>query len=896
MICCKREVYMEGRNQKKNNSHPILLYDKEGFLGRFILDDLFSGQTVVYLTRGTSLSDRKNIYPVFITKKLPRIPKARYSKQILIYKKEDKMLLSLLPAFAKKALEDKAPIYFLIYLRDASEKLLEYVSGAYANIKIVLVGDLMAMGDLDNPVSEMLKDASGGRIIVSDPLSLLYPLSPKDLTNALRLLLVSSEEAVGSFMFYALPPHPITKLSFARMLHKKEPLMSVDLRKETPLTQISLKLSQYVSLLGADYDIEKSIPVMKTQIGSRSSVKKIKLRPRTAFLPKRILHAGIMVGLVFILGFPICMGLIGSSFLVRTKEHMLEGELLKARSAAVSANAFFAVSDKSLFGIEIFRFLGAGKQVSSIKNGIRSGEKASGIIVEGIEGALVFKRIFEEESESPKKDLIISMQHIRQAVLGVSALKAEGNIPSGYGAYIKESEQLSGIFDGLYDVLPGILGMEGERKYLVLFQNNMELRPGGGFIGSFGVLRVNNGRIVDFPIHDVYDADGQLDKHIEPPFQLRRYLGASHWYLRDSNFELDFAKNGAHAAFFYNAEMKDEVDGVIAIDVHVLKKLLAATGPLKVVGYNETVTAENFFLLTESYAQDNFFPGSNQKQNFLKAVSISLFNHLFEGKNVPYGTIIRVVAESIKEKHMLFAYPESSVQRVFDVRGGGSSTLDLREEGEGILNDFLGINEANLGMNKANYYLDRSISHEVKVDEAGAAVETVKIHYLNKSKAGDKYGGDYKAYLRLILPKDTILSSVQFDGQPQDVVPAVTDPVVFTATGYTPQSGLEVENTEIDGKEVYGFLITVPSGKKKVVSASYALSFKPLKTGLLNYSLKILKQPGTGPDSYALSLNHPATYKTLSSTEGIRFTGTKASLLINLVEDREIRVSLGKKK
>lgn len=877
---------------KNTNSNPILLYDKEGLVGCHMASKLSLEKVVVYLTQGASLSGEKNIYPVRLTKKLPIIPKTKYDKQILLYKK-DEMLLKLLPAFAKKALEDNSSVFLLIFLRDASDRLLEYISGVSERIKVIIVGDLMTGENVDSPAYEMLQEATRGRISISDPLSMIYPIGINDLLSALKFM--ESDATSADKVYYALPPHPVTKLTFTRILLKKNPLIQVNMHKNIPSIEPEFKLSSYASLLGADYDIEKSIPSTVLQIDKKSYSKKRKSNAKSTFLSKRTAQLGIMASLVLAVGFPILMGLIGSSFLMRTRSQVYDGELLKARSSAVAANTFFAISNKSMLGVEIFKYLGAGRQVNAIRNGIRGGERASGVVIDGIDGALALKRVYANESENPEKDFLLSMQYMRQVVLGVSALKAEGGIPKDYERYIKESEQVSGLFDGLYDVLPEILGMEGERRYLVLFQNNMELRPGGGFIGSFGVLKIKDGKILEFPIHDVYDADGQLDRHIEPPFQLRRYLGASHWFLRDSNFELDFTRNGAHAAFFFNAEMKDEADGVIAIDTNVLQLLLEATGPIKVAGYNETITSENFFHLTESYAQDNFFPGSNQKQNFLKAVSVSLFNRLFESKDVPYQKIIKVISESIKEKHMLFAHPQQSIQKVFDMRGGGSSLIDNRESKEGVLNDFLGINEANLGMNKVNYYIDRSISHEVNIKETGGVGEKVSIHYINKSKDRDKYGGDYKAYLRLILPKDAVLKTLQFDGVSQDMVPAVTDPSVFTALGYTPQSGLEVENTEVDGKEVYGFLINVPSGKKKIITINYEINFKFSKTGTLDYSLKLFKQPGTDSDSFAFSLKHPSSYKALGSTGDIRYTGTTASLLSNLTEDRVIQVRLGKR-
>jgi hypothetical protein len=86
------------------------------------------------------------------------------------------------------------------------------------------------------------------------------------------------------------------------------------------------------------------------------------------------------------------------------------------------------------------------------------------------------------------------------------------------------------------DILPEFLGADGKRKeYLVLLQNEMELRAGGGFIGSFGVLSFNDGKLIGFDIQDVYEVDGQLKGHVEPPEEIKTYLGEAGWFMRDAN-------------------------------------------------------------------------------------------------------------------------------------------------------------------------------------------------------------------------------------------------------------------------------------------------------------------------------------------------------------------------
>ena len=84
-------------------------------------------------------------------------------------------------------------------------------------------------------------------------------------------------------------------------------------------------------------------------------------------------------------------------------------------------------------------------------------------------------------------------------------------------------------------ILPEAIGLNGKRKYLLLFQNNMELRATGGFIGSYGIASFSDGKMQDLKISDVYTADGQLKGKIFPPGPITKYMGQPNWYLRDSN-------------------------------------------------------------------------------------------------------------------------------------------------------------------------------------------------------------------------------------------------------------------------------------------------------------------------------------------------------------------------
>lgn len=174
--------------------------------------------------------------------------------------------------------------------------------------------------------------------------------------------------------------------------------------------------------------------------------------------------------------------------------------------------------------------------------------------------------------------------------------------------------------------LASILGSGEDKNYLILFQNNMELRPTGGFIGSYGVANFGGGKMNGLNINDIYSADGQLKGHIEPPLPIKNYLDEANWWFRDSNWNPDFPTSAERAEWFLNKEMDQQVDGVVAIDLQPIKDVLAYTGPIFLPDYNATITSDNLYEKTQEEAQANSFPGSRQKASFLTALSRTLIS------------------------------------------------------------------------------------------------------------------------------------------------------------------------------------------------------------------------------------------------------------------------------
>lgn len=423
--------------------------------------------------------------------------------------------------------------------------------------------------------------------------------------------------------------------------------------------------------------------------------------------------------------------------------------------------------------------------------------------------------------------------------------------------YDSSSSQLLSIAQQL----PDIIGTHNTKRYLILFQNNGELRPTGGFIGSIGELEFEFGKYKSFTIQDVYDLDGQLKEHMEPPFVIRRFL-QPHLYLRDSNMSLDFQEAASSAAALYFAESGKKVDGVIAVDYEVLRRLIEAVGRLYLPNSNITLTADNAFEYIQDSINKNFFPGSRKKHDLLNEIFVQLSFKLHSVGALKQAG--KLLPEMLEQKHILIAMQNTSIQKPFSLYNYGGEITDTRPLTPNQINDYLYINEANIGSNKANISLSRSTKYTVFVGPK-TSISELEIRYDNT----DIDSKDYKLYLQLLTPLDSKLTKLIFNGKTQEVVPAVTEPRVYEAKGFVPPQGVEVVEDTYHGKTHFGVLLTIPAHTQSSLVIRYEQQHSILQKDIV-YSLFAVKQPGMTSHALTVAVHYPTGY-TPRNTPNARF-------------------------
>lgn len=388
------------------------------------------------------------------------------------------------------------------------------------------------------------------------------------------------------------------------------------------------------------------------------------------------------------------------------------------------------------------------------------------------------------------------------------------------------------------DRLPEILGKGGPKTYLVLFQNNMELRPTGGFIGSFGLLTFDSGRITDLIVNDVYSADGQLNGHVEPPLPIKNYLGEANWWLRDSNWDPDFPTSAKRAEWFLDKEIGKEVDGVVAIDLDPIKRILKLTGPVFLSDYNLSISSDNLYEKTQSEVQDNFFPGTHKKASFLTALSRNLLSEIGSLNPTQRVGFLKSFYSDLIERHVQVFVHDEFVQLALSGLGW-SGEVGIPNCGTSCYSDLVGIVEANVGVNKANYFIARSVNLDVSID-SNKIKRTLTVNIKNSSNGALGPSGRYKVYIRALTNINSKVLGVS------------------VVTGETAQP-INPEITELKSWQEVGGLVEVLSGQTKSVVFSWVdnIDLKD-KNGL--YGLYMRKEAGVDPYPFTLTVNGQRVY------------------------------------
>lgn len=325
----------------------------------------------------------------------------------------------------------------------------------------------------------------------------------------------------------------------------------------------------------------------------------------------------------------------------------------------------------------------------------------------------------------------------------------------------------------LVAVAPALLGINQPVSYLLEQLDSTELRPGGGFIGSYGLATFSGGHLASLKMTDTYllDKPYEFAGHTIPFPQADSWFPlASTWSLRDSNLEADFPTNARYAEQIYRTEGgTGSPQGVIGITPWFIENALKITGPIYVSEYNQTVNAQNLVdiihyhqLKEELAAGDN--PSPDGRSSGRKRFTELLFEHFFTRVRQIAPTampkFVSLLLNSLRNKDVQVYLNSSSAEALLQQYHYASAI-------QAPAGDSLFVVDANIIANKANYFMKYVMRDQITIDAAGNAIHTTTLTYnwpYSLASQQNNYGGikdRYTDYVRIYAPPGSVLQSQQ---------------------------------------------------------------------------------------------------------------------------------------
>lgn len=423
--------------------------------------------------------------------------------------------------------------------------------------------------------------------------------------------------------------------------------------------------------------------------------------------------------------------------------------------------------------------------------------------------------------------------------LGQISFRQNSQIESAVSEFQKEVTQLekqSNTLQQLQPILLSLFGVNQKRTYALLLQNNQELRPTGGFIEAVAMLTFERGVLIDHQIYTSYEVHKKLPGEVTAPAELTKATGEKAYFFHDSNWNPDFPKTAEQVSWFIEKAFNTKIDGVATIDLYGLQKILEATGPVDVPEFNEVLTHKNLLERMEFHSEVVLVE-SSKNQDYRKLIFSKILENVLSIKEGKIPALLTALDSSLNAQDALLSFKESDEQQAMQGLGWTGAQVFPRCPSEFnnkqcFVDSFMQV-EANVGVNKANYYLQRTIDHTITLSPTLAS-HTRAITLKNTAQLDAWPKGSYKNYMRFYLPSQAQQVSIASGGIP------------------VPES--QITKTQYNGQLVLGVLFEVPIKTTKQVVITYNTPLSSTETGNFSYIFFNREQPGNGETPFLLRI------------------------------------------
>ncbi len=409
------------------------------------------------------------------------------------------------------------------------------------------------------------------------------------------------------------------------------------------------------------------------------------------------------------------------------------------------------------------------------------------------------------------------------------------------------------------EFLSQLTGVDQPKRYLVLFSNSSELRPTGGFPGSYGLLTFEGGRVKDFHADDIYNPDGQIKELVVPPIQLQHITPG--WGMRDAAWWADFPTSAKKVMQYWQKGGGAAVDGVMSIKPDILAGILKITGPISMPSYDLVFTSENVVAALQSEVEDN--KNEAQPKQIIVDLAPLILKRLSAASASQMAQLAVLLKDGLDSRDVLMYFTDADIE-TFAAAQGWDGAIKHTD------GDYLMVNVSNIKGAKADAVTDTSVTLE-SWTESGAMVHrlTLTRRHNGGSSAYGFYNKPNYSWVRVLVPEGSVLRGISGNDTAahyalmQYTGSTSTRDGDLDALEATYQNGINRTITYSEsGKTGFGFWMTVKPGETQTVQLEYAV---PAKYSANDYTLYVQRQPGLSIRNFEFSLQKPSSLFVVSS-------------------------------
>jgi len=403
------------------------------------------------------------------------------------------------------------------------------------------------------------------------------------------------------------------------------------------------------------------------------------------------------------------------------------------------------------------------------------------------------------------------------------------------------------------DALIIFLDVPQKRNIILLFENPSELRPSGGFAGSYGELALLKGGIEELVVNDIYYPDKFLTEKVVPPLQLQGIT--PDWGARDTNWFFDFSLSSRKLLEYLEKSdvyKETDFDGVISINVRVVEDILRLTGPIKIPEYNMELGYKDFLREIQEQVVEDRAPGQNPKE-VLKYALPALIEAVGNLKAEKKAELLNIFTERARRKDVKFYFEDERMQAMVAQMGVAGQEYNIEN---GFVGDYLAVVNANIAGGKTDVFVDQRVVLESKINSDGFVQNRLLIsrRHWGGREPEIFYNQTNKNFLRIFTVPTANLSYIE-GGFSKQIEPLVNynssfekDPDLSvlenTRTLLSTSPDGYAERYMYSGKRIFGTWFDIEPGENKSLELRYSGQRVAIKNGQ-QYKFILDKQSGS---------------------------------------------------